>query len=106
MDVKNEVINELGDNRLFFYCQGCDFDHAIGKGIHEFNGDYEKPTFSPSVLVTAPNPKKDRICHSFIKEGMIQYLDDCTHNFAGKTVKLERNPTWVSRFEIKCRHLT
>lgn len=100
-EIKNEVINELGGSRLFFYCQGCGFDHAIGKGIHKFNDNYEKPTFSSSVLVT--NPKKDRICHSFIKDGMIQYLGDCTHDLASKTVKLERNPTWVSRFEIAKR---
>lgn len=105
MNVENEVITELGDSRLFFHCKGCGFDHAIGTGInhHKFNGDYENPTFHPSVLVTTPNPKKDRKCHSFVKDGMIQYLEDCTHDLAGKTVKLDRNPAWVSRFEIKKR---
>jgi hypothetical protein len=28
------------------------------------------------------------ICHSFIKDGMIQFLDDCTHALAGQTVPL------------------
>lgn len=29
-----------------------------------------------------------KICHSFIKDGMIQFLGDCTHELKGKTVKL------------------
>lgn len=99
--IENEVITELGDGRLFFHCKGCEQDHAIGTGSnhHTFNGDYEKPTFSPSVLVTNHIIR----CHSFVKEGVIQYLNDCHHDLAGKTVKLERNQSWVSRHEIAKR---
>jgi hypothetical protein len=31
---------------------------------------------------------KNDICHSFIKNGKIQYLSDCTHELKGKTVQL------------------
>lgn len=49
-----------------------------------FNGDYEKPTFSPSMKVNYGN---GLITHCFVKNGNIQYLSDCTHDMAGKTVQ-------------------
>ena len=33
-------------------------------------------------------PNGEERCHSFIRDGKIQYLNDCTHEFAGKTVEL------------------
>lgn len=29
------------------------------------------------------------ICHSFVRNGKIEFLSDCTHELAGKTVELE-----------------
>lgn len=79
-----------------FRCPGCAADPDV-VGIHcvtnwTWNGSHEKPTFSPSVLVTmrcAGAP--DRVCHSFVTDGRIQYLADCTHALAGQTVDL---PDW------------
>ncbi|MGC4033677.1 MAG: hypothetical protein QM754_18485 [Tepidisphaeraceae bacterium] len=28
-------------------------------------------------------------CHSFVRDGQIEFLGDCTHELAGKTVPLE-----------------
>lgn len=81
-----------------------------------FNGDCEKPTFRASMLVksvelpprdeaTGEFPKgpdgkilldatgrvagtKDTVCHSFVTDGKIQFLGDCTHKLAGHTVDL------------------
>jgi hypothetical protein len=55
-----------------------------------FNGDLERPTFSPSLLVTGYLNKKhpNGICHSYITNGQIQYLGDSTHELAGKTIEL------------------
>ena len=54
--------------------------------------DVDKPTLSPSVLVTGQfwvnGVKDERRCHSFVRDGRIQFLDDCTHSLAGKTVDL------------------
>lgn len=86
-----------------FWCLGCEEAHQIDMEKWEFNGDFEKPTFSPSYLTWLdPNPKagpepkwkkyRDGFkCHSFIKEGKIEYLSDCTHKLAGQTVDL---PEW------------
>jgi hypothetical protein len=35
--------------------------------------------------------KVPKICHSFITDGRIQFLGDCTHRLAGQTVPI---PDW------------
>ena len=81
-----------------FYCPGCDCDHGVWVdfpnpttgGRWTFNGNVEWPTFNPSLLISW-NLEKDykRICHSVIKDGVIEYLNDCTHALAGKRVEME-----------------
>jgi len=107
-------------NLVMFWCPGCDGAHSVSvnSGIPgrdwAFNGDGDKPTFSPSVLVTSTKltekgdldidqwrkdgyPKhedgfkfdsKPSVCHSFVTDGRIQFLGDCTHALAGQTVDL------------------
>lgn len=103
---------------LLFWCPGCDEAHQVRvENGHPgpcwgFNGDYTQPTFTPSVLVgttsagrperNAGAPMKKRtgtkppfkcfVCHSFVKDGRIQFLGDCTHDLAGQTVSLPDFP--------------
>jgi hypothetical protein len=63
-------------------------DHPEKKYNWTFNGDIENPTFSPSMLVHA-NTDYQKRCHSFVKNGKIEFLKDCEHSLAGKTVPLE-----------------
>lgn len=79
---------------IYFFCPACERAHVIGvsndKGpIWSFNNNGDAPTFNPSILVNAngTNPNVP-ICHSFVRNGFIQYLGDCTHSMAGKTVEL------------------
>ena len=51
-----------------------------------FNGDMERPTFAPSLLCGLKSPPR---CHLFVRDGMIQFLGDCAHEFANRTVPLE-----------------
>lgn len=90
--------------RVLFWCPGCNEGHAIVVGTWTWNGDLERPMFSPSVLVKfhgyphgidpdqgevqKPGPQT---CHSFVTDGRIQFLGDCTHSLAGQTVDL---PVW------------
>jgi len=100
----SDVLHRANDSTVFFWCPGCDEPHQViivGDKAWGFNGDYKKPTFIPSYLTWAdPNPKalpeypKYRNgfrCHSFITDGNIQYLDDCTHSLKNQTVPL---PEW------------
>ena len=70
-----------------FECPGCGQIHLVDKRW-TFNGDTENPTITPSLLVRYNYKDVAKRCHSFIKEGKIQFLNDCTHELAGKTVDL------------------
>ena len=105
-------------NRLFFWCPGCDEAHVVthGPGGWGFNGSGDAPVFTPSVLVQGVRmtpegeamlergerpaggkyPSQALRCHSFVgcngaQPGQITFLADCTHALAGKTVDL---PDW------------
>jgi hypothetical protein len=70
-----------------FFCPGCGGPHTItteGEAAWRFNGNLDRPTFTPSVLVT----RGEWRCHSFVTDGQIQFLDDCTHSLKGQTVPL------------------
>lgn len=85
-----------------FWCPGCDGAHSIrhGEGVGPrwgWNGSADKPTFTPSILVTyngsdaGVDGSPPAICHSFVTDGKIQFLGDCTHDLAGQTVDI---PAW------------
>jgi len=67
------------------FCPGCKHDHPFDSRW-SFNGDFEKPTFAPSMLVNGFDPKLR--CHSFVTDGKIQFLSDCHHELTGQTVDL------------------
>ena len=90
------------------FCPACkcghfftapEFRHGLGPGW-SFNGDHERPTFSPSMLVRCNTPDMPghnpevaaSVCHSFVTDGRIQFLNDCTHDLRGKTVDLPDFP--------------
>jgi hypothetical protein len=86
---------------LKFQCPGCHCEHSVwikGEGVPVWgwNNSLEKPTITPSVLRQGPQRDaqgnytggSDAICHSFVTDGRIQFLDDCTHPLKGQTVDL------------------
>jgi Family of unknown function (DUF6527) len=95
--MKARVDGTPADQRLLFMCPGCRSLHApriAGVNPWTWNGDLERPTLSPSVLVTWPvmreskEQDEQRRCHSFVNDGRISFLGDCTHDLAGQTVDL------------------
>jgi len=103
---------EWGDDKVHpaIECPGCGHTHIFDQRW-TFNGNIDKPTFKPSMLsrwVDTPSPlvhddngnlvkgpdgrvlgAKDMVCHSFVTDGMIQFLSDCTHELVGQTVELK-----------------
>lgn len=78
-----------------FYCPGCKETHCVwtdkADGVEPwgFNGNVDSPTFTPSVKVQSYVGKDiSGICHSFIRNGRIEFLSDCTHDLAGKTIDM------------------
>lgn len=84
-----EVIGENADH-LRFDCPGCNSAHVITIAPHpnpwEWNGDTDHPTIAPSVLVTGG--EHNIRCHSFVRDGRIEFLTDCTHALAGGQLDL------------------
>jgi hypothetical protein len=112
---------------VMFKCPGCGCSHGVHiapaadgsvRPVWSFNGNGDRPTFSPSVLVTyehLSDESRERaaafrrehgrpmthdelpfdrkaVCHSFVTDGRIQFLSDCTHALAGQTVDLPDYP--------------
>lgn len=74
------------------HCGGHHWFPIKGEGAWTWNGDLEKPTISPSVSakggMTEDWSKKIEHCHHFVRDGMIEYCGDSTHEHAGKTLPM------------------
>jgi hypothetical protein len=120
MSQLSPILRDVEGGGLMFRCPGCNMTHRIQHGDGPgprwgWNGDINKPTFTPSIRVTGrdftdkgeadyeawctaghpkPAPVSENapsVCHSFVTGGRIQFLGDCTHALAGQTVDL---PAW------------
>lgn len=112
------ILRNATGGTLLFWCPGCKCGHQVTTGEGPgprwgYNGNPEAPTFTPSILVRSghfvpshkpgdtcwctPDPDGTEwgfacgICHSYVIDGRIQFLDDCTHELAGQTVAI---PEW------------
>lgn len=118
-DKLTRILDNEGNfsGQLMFQCPGCGHCHAPNvlpdKGMPTWgwNGSMDKPTFTPSILsrwpegdppVTPDNYKEykknpwpqntvNKVCHSYVTDGKIQFLGDCTHELAGQTAEI---PDW------------
>ena len=59
-----------------------------GTGCWTWNGSLEKPDLKPSILTKAPQGDNVIVCHTWINEGMVHFLNDCTHEYAGQILDL------------------
>lgn len=84
------------DSIVIFYCPACrechpyNINNSNPKHNWLFNEHREKPTFTPSLRVL--DGKGNTSCHLFITAGLIQYCNDCPHEYAGKTIDLPDIP--------------
>ena len=125
MGLLSPILRNSQDGGLHYFCPGCNHAHSIkvGEGAGPrwtWNGNAEKPTFSPSVLVCGiredmdestqaaydalgpgtlrtalDDPRFRSVCHVFVVDGRIQFLGDCTHSLAGQTVDI---PPWPGNY--------
>lgn len=109
----SRVLRRIALHRIAFWCPACNEAHVIftgGVNGWTWNGDVEKPTFSPLIKVTGYEisadgydmiergvklpegveryPGRDVCCHSFVTDGTIAFCGDCTHEHAGQTLPL------------------
>lgn len=101
---------------FMFFCPGCKCGHGVWttkkntvNAVWTFNGNMEKPTFTPSLKITqtthsppvtpenmdqwkvSPWPQTEitYVCHSVITDGVINFCGDCSHELAGKSIPME-----------------
>ena len=90
---QSELVKQCNDGTWLIWCTGCQTYHFFD-ARWRFNNNVHAPTFAPSLKVTwdfGPD-HEPRCCHSFVRDGQWQYLDDCTHTLAGQTVPVEVPP--------------
>jgi hypothetical protein len=110
--LSKRTVQGRSGHRYMHYCPGCKSLHAIDVGGDRavgpqwtFDGSMDSPTFHPSIRNFTTydddgNPLPagtDRtLCHYFIKNGHIEFCNDCgEHNLGGQTVPLpEIPPGW------------
>ncbi len=93
------------------WCPGCNQMHmfyvdepAENGAIWSFDGNIEYPSFTPSMHITVgpdgdPNDPEDyvpkkTVCHYFLTNGIIEFLNDCEHNLKGCKIELPKLPKW------------
>jgi len=83
----------------YVYCPACESAHqfiveneAAPKDVWMFDGNEEAPTFDPSYMSDGRwwvnEAWEPRICHSYLRAGVWEYLSDCTHDMAGQKVPM------------------
>ena len=94
MAIAKKFTGSDGEEIILIFCPACKSGHHIrvknGKrelSVWDWNESLESPTFIPSLLCYLD---KGKICHSYITDGKIRFLKDCSHNMAGQTVPLEK----------------
>jgi hypothetical protein len=94
---------DLTYDALMFCCPGC--AEGGGSGLHmlpvntdsagkphwDWDGNLEAPTLSPSILTRFGD---NQVCHSYLRNGVFEYLGDSTHPMAGQQVPLPLLPDW------------
>lgn len=93
---------------LMFVCPGCaeggpdgydglhllSVNNTLEKPSWEWNEDLDAPTLSPSILT-----KGYCLCHSFLREGVFEFLPDSEHALAGQCVPIPELPQWALNLE-------
>jgi uncharacterized protein DUF6527 len=72
-----------------FYCKGCEEMHRFliqGRMVWQFNGDMDRPTFTPSLKYDWQDGVKLKCCHLNMTAGKIFYHNDSTHALKGQTI--------------------
>ncbi len=100
-------------NGYIHWCPPCGETHRLPDGW-TFDGNVDRPTFSPSFKHTGKQTVKDErgewtgewvcgadgkaldwCCHYILTAGVLNYCGDCTHALAGQSVPLPDLPAWL-----------
>ena len=103
---------------LAFICPGCMKENgkpggylrsSHSSGLHmlpvnttkklpswNWDGNLEVPSLSPSIKTEWGNNSSGlHVCHSYLTQGVFNYLSDCTHSFVNQQIPLPDLPDWI-----------
>lgn len=92
--LEETIDSDKSPRGFLVWCPGCDIYHELithqkpNRPCWQFDGNLDKPTFSPSLLVTWSWKDEPRRCHSFIRAGKWEFLGDCTHKLKSQKVDM------------------
>ena len=108
--IRNVDDNGVHYDAIMFWCPGCEKLDNDGKpygGLNmlpvtpprngpmwTFDGNIESPTLGPSILTHYDDQRGKFVCHSFLRNGVFEFLGDCTHALAGQNVPMPDLPDW------------
>ncbi len=100
MNKENDVIHTTSNEGEFlFWCSGCNEVHAIqtsnNGAIHNFNGDFKKPTFNLKNNMPFTVIKNWYCCFKII-DGVIRYMPQSKHILAGHATEMRERKDWES----------
>lgn len=109
-ELVKQKVRTVSDGSHYWFCVACGRAHGGPPDRWTLSGNDDNPTFSPSFLIRSghyipghtgecwctynaqhpddPSGFRCVVCHTFVREGMIQYLSDCTHGYAGQTIDM------------------
>ena len=100
--LKNLTYKGVPYQSILLCCPGCHDDAHSGYIMLPVNtdvmtswkwdGNLETPTLEPSILTWGAN---DSRCHSYLRNGVWEFLSDCTHSLAGQHVPMMDFPEWT-----------
>lgn len=85
-----------GGDGYWHYCPACKTEHPL-PDKWTFDGNAERPTFSPSFRQFPGDPKRE--CHYFVRQGVIEYCSDSPHELAGQNVQMPHLEPWAESDE-------
>ena len=88
---KVAVRTHAGVQFVWYACPGCKHLHGVPADRWNWNGSEESPTLSPSVRHYYHHPTtrvETTTCHYHLRNGKIEFCNDCQHDLKGQTVEL------------------
>lgn len=97
---------------IALWCPGCASVRHSGHGLHllpvsgdvppgvprwDFDGNLDAPTLTPSILTRIRRADGEFVCHSFLRNGVWEYLSDSTHAYSGQSVPAVPLPDYAVR---------
>lgn len=88
-EIEPRAVVSLDENEMLsWWCPGCENTHIVpveGPKSWTWNKSIAKPTLTPSIALTWGD---ERRCHLFIRDGLLMFCRDSTHELAGLTTPM------------------